>query len=143
MRVEILESAMDDLRAGRRFYSSQGGRELGSRFFETLADGDEGLASERAEIIRGLPSWKASPESEELAARLIQAHAIPETEDDDARHVAVAAVGGADVLLTWNCRHINNAMTLSKTVEIIGQAGFVCPVITDPAQLLRQMEYTP
>ncbi len=28
---------MDDLRAGRRFYSSQGGRELGSRFFETLA----------------------------------------------------------------------------------------------------------
>lgn len=108
-----------------------------------IADGDEGLASERAEIIRGLPSWKASPESEELAARLIQAHAIPETEDDDARHVAVAAVGGADVLLTWNCRHINNAMTLSKTVEIIGQAGFVCPVITDPAQLLRQMEYTP
>lgn len=108
-----------------------------------ISDGDEGLASERAEIIRGLPSWKASPESEELAARLIKAHAIPETEDDDARHVAVAAVGGADVLLTWNCRHINNAMTLSKTVKIIGQAGFVCPVITDPAQLLRQMEYTP
>lgn len=37
VRVEILESAMDDLRAGRRFYSSQGGRELEIRFFETLA----------------------------------------------------------------------------------------------------------
>ena len=38
MKVQILESALDDLRAGRRFYVRQGGRDLGRRFLETLAD---------------------------------------------------------------------------------------------------------
>jgi hypothetical protein len=108
--------------------------------WKEILDGDVELAAQRAEIIRGLPSWKACPESDELAARLIEAHAIPAGQEDDARHVAVAAVGGADVLLTWNCRHINNAMTMSKTVKIIGQAGFVCPVVTSPVHLLKQME---
>lgn len=38
MRVVILEPAMDDLRAGWRFYARQGGRGLGRRFFETLSE---------------------------------------------------------------------------------------------------------
>lgn len=38
MRVVILESAMDDLRAGRRFYARLGGRDLGRRFLEALSE---------------------------------------------------------------------------------------------------------
>ena len=38
LKVQILDSAMDDLRAGRRFYARQGGRDLGLRFLETLSE---------------------------------------------------------------------------------------------------------
>jgi hypothetical protein len=108
--------------------------------WKEIADGDEECAAQRAECIRGLPSWKTSPEAKDLAARLLAAHAIPETDADDAWHVALAAVGGADVLLTWNCRHINNPVTLPRTVEIVFQAGFRCPAIATPQQLLERWE---
>jgi len=36
MTLEILDSAMQDLRDGRHFYESQGGVSLGSYFFNTL-----------------------------------------------------------------------------------------------------------
>ena len=111
--------------------------------WEEILDGDENCAVERAGTIRGMPSWKACPESDELAARLIRANAIPEGQEDDARHVAVAAVGGADLLITWNCRHINNPVNLPKTVQIVSEAGYRCPAIADPGQLLAQMEDEP
>lgn len=36
MNVQILESGKEDLRDGRLFYERQGGRWLGSYFFDTL-----------------------------------------------------------------------------------------------------------
>ena len=44
-------------------------------------------------------------EIKELAATLLNAHAIPQTEPTDALHIATATVYGVDVVLTWNCRH--------------------------------------
>lgn len=44
MTVQILESAKSDLRDGRRFYESQGGRWLGSYFFDTLFSAIDSLA---------------------------------------------------------------------------------------------------
>ena len=44
MTVQILESAKSDLRDGRLFYESQGGRWLGSYFFDTLFSAIDSLA---------------------------------------------------------------------------------------------------
>ena len=47
-----------------------------------------------------------------------------EDEATDASHIATATVYGMDVLLTWNCRHMANPVTLPKTVSVIRDAGY-------------------
>ena len=44
MNVQILESGKEDLRIGRLFYERQGGRWLGSYFFDTLFSAIDSLA---------------------------------------------------------------------------------------------------
>lgn len=44
MTVQILESAKSDLRDGRLFYESQGGRWLGEYYFDTLFSAIDSLA---------------------------------------------------------------------------------------------------
>jgi hypothetical protein len=70
-----------------------------------------------------------------LAKQLIASNAVPSDRAVDALHIALAACCGADYLLTWNFKFINNAMTkplIQKTVEA---AGFSCPTICAPEQL--------
>ena len=44
-----------------------------------------------------------------LSKALIQEGGLPAKALDDALHIALSAVHGMDYLLTWNCRHIDNA----------------------------------
>ena len=81
-----------------------------------------------------------SPEVRELANALLERHAVPEKEGTDASHIATAAVYGMDVLLTWNCRHMANPVTLPRTASIISSEGFQCPVIITPAEFLERKE---
>lgn len=76
----------------------------------------------------------------ELANRLMFEHAVPDSEATDAAHIATASVYGMDILLTWNCRHMANLVTLPKTASIIAKAGFNCPVIITPADFLERRE---
>jgi len=80
------------------------------------------------------------PEVENLSDRLIEGHALPATEATDASHIATAAVYGMDVLLTWNCRHMANPITLPKTASIIRDAGYQCPIIITPKDFLERKE---
>jgi hypothetical protein len=76
-----------------------------------------------------------SVETQALAKQLIASKAVPSHRVDDALHIALAASCGADYLLTWNFKFINNAMAkplIQKTVEA---GGFVCPTICTPEQL--------
>ncbi len=43
---------------------------------------------------------------------------------------------GIDYLLTWNCRHIDNAETKPKIRKICLKQGFYCPEIATPIELM-------
>lgn len=49
-----------------------------------------------------------------LAKRFIDAGILSEARLDDARHVACAMLGGVDVLISWNYRHIANVRKAEK-----------------------------
>ena len=56
------------------------------------------------------PSQRSSREqsdTEALAARLLAAHTMPQKAAADALHVAAAALGDVEYLLTLNCKHID------------------------------------
>ena len=54
-------------------------------------------------------------------------------------HVAIAAVNGIDYLLTWNLRHLANAVIRGKIEEAVRKAGLVPPVICTPEELMERV----
>jgi hypothetical protein len=77
-------------------------------------------------------------ETQALAGLFISEGGIPPAAEADALHVAVAAVQGIDYLLTWNCRHIDNARAKPLLRSICAVAGYVCPEICTPMELLPE-----
>jgi hypothetical protein len=71
-----------------------------------------------------------------LAEQLIQRGGIPPSSEADALHVAIAAIHKIDYLMTWNCRHINNAVTKPIIRAICESEGYSCPEICTPLELL-------
>jgi predicted nucleic acid-binding protein len=65
-------------------------------------------------ILEGLPGYI------ELAEKYISEKVIPVRKRNDALHIAIAAVNGLDVLVSWNCKHIVRYKT-KKLVNIINE----------------------
>ena len=80
------------------------------------------------------------PEATELGRELRRFHAVPENEVTDSLHIATASIYAMDILLTWNCRHMANIVTLPKTVSIVARAGYECPAIITPEDFFNRQE---
>jgi hypothetical protein len=50
-------------------------------------------------------------------------------------HIGIAAAQGADYLLTWNFKHINNAEMRSAITKVVESCGLACPQICSPEEL--------
>jgi hypothetical protein len=61
----------------------------------------------------------------------------PKESAADALHIAIAAVHGIDYLLTWNCRHLANAARRHEIETQVEDAGYGCPVICTPEELME------
>ncbi len=96
--------------------------------------GNEIEAKKRLEALKGIPILGISEEAEALANALV-AGPIPKKSAEDALHIALAAVNGMDFLLTWNFRHINNAMMKKQITKIVENYGYECPVLCSPEEL--------
>lgn len=97
--------------------------------------GDVEAAKKRLSVLKEMKSLSITQESETLAESLLQATAVPRTSYEDAVHIALAAISGMDFLLTWNCKHIANAVTMPRIYEVLRSAGYDCPLICTPDQL--------
>ena len=105
------------------------------------ADGDIKFARLRmASMQSSIALNGLTPEVKRVADELLFNHAVPDKEITDAYHIATAVVYGMDVLLTWNCRHMANPVTLPKTLGIIVKAGYDCPIIITPEEFLKRNE---
>ena len=102
---------------------------------EEIASGDPSAAQKRLDIVKNIISLEATLEAKELAGLLLSEVAVPENSPEDALHIGLAAAQGADYLLTWNFKHINNASTRTKIARVIESQGFVCPILCSPEEL--------
>ena len=62
-------------------------------------------------------------EALELSRRLVDSAAVPKRAARDATHVAIAAVHGVEFLVTWNFRHIANAVSRPRIESICRRSG--------------------
>jgi len=88
---------------------------------DEAGDGDPAAATERFELLDGLPLIDINTDVISLARRLIEAHTMPEKAAADSVHVA--ALGGVKYLLTLNCRHIANAHELPRIHDLLRHEG--------------------
>ena len=95
-------------------------------------------AAQRLSLLSGMSLLKVDEESRALAERLIAEGAMPTSAEPDALHVAIATVHGVDYLLTWNCRHIDNAALRPLLRSVCAAAGYRCPEICTPLELLAE-----
>jgi len=102
--------------------------------------GDPSAAQRRLDSLQGIRALAISDEAKFLASRLIADGGIPLHAEADALHVATASVHGTDYLLTWNCRHIDNAAMKPIVRSICAVAGYTCPEICTPLELLSDEE---
>ena len=97
--------------------------------------GDEGAASERLQLLVGIPLLASSdPQVDSLADALLSANLLPAKARSDAEHMAIATVHRVDYLLTWNCKHIANAATLPAVYRLLGERGYTPPLIVTPEE---------
>jgi hypothetical protein len=98
---------------------------------------DPVAAEERLTVLQPMLVLETTTEALELARGLLQAGALPAKAANDALHIAVAATMAIPYLLTWNCRHLANAV-MRPVIETVCQAkGFKAPIICTPEELLE------
>jgi hypothetical protein len=102
---------------------------------QEIAGGDEEAANQRMLAVANIASVAVTAEAQVLAETLLRAKAIPANSVEDALHIAIAATQGADFLLTWNFKHINNAETKLLIAKAVESAGYVCPILCSPEEL--------
>jgi predicted nucleic acid-binding protein len=98
--------------------------------------GDAGAARKRLAALEGFPLLKMTEDVFTVARALIDTGTLPAEARIDALHVAVAAVHGVDVLLTWNCRHLANGELIGAVARQLWSKGYAPPVICTPDELM-------
>ncbi len=103
---------------------------------EEASRGDGEAASRRMDALTGIPLLSFTEDAVKLSKALIREGGLPVKALDDALHISLAAVHGMDYLLTWNCRHIDNAEKKPIIRKICQAYGFACPEIATPIELM-------
>jgi len=98
--------------------------------------GDPTAASDRLKLLDGLDLVDVGTDAQALANRILAAHLMPQKAAADALHVAAAALGGVNYLLTLNCKHIANAHELPRVYRLLDSEGLGQLLICTPAEFL-------
>jgi len=126
---QITQEWWEDHRGGYDLYVSQ-------YVLDEVASGNPQAAQKRLQALNGLPLLTVTEMAGDLAQALIRVGALPTRAGVDALHMAVAAVSGMNYLLTWNCRHIANAVIRPHIETTCRNYGYQAPVICTPYELI-------
>jgi hypothetical protein len=104
---------------------------------QKASQGDPVAAAERLGIVAGIPLVPTTDAAVKLADELLAHAALPAKARVDALRLGTATVNGLDFLMTWNCRHLANAVLRPKIEEICRRSGFEPPIICTPYDLME------
>lgn len=104
---------------------------------EEVSAGDSSAAAARIAALAGIPEIEITEQIAIIAEKLLFAGSLPSKARVDALHIATAAFGGMDYLLTWNCAHIANPSLRLSIEAVIRSFGYEPPIICTPQELLE------
>ena len=106
-----------------------------------VARGDAIASAARQAALAECAELAIDEEVRRVEQAIMAAGVIPPRARTDALHIAIAARWRIDFLLTWNCRHINNAVTIRDIEAACRAAGLSCdwPTLKARAVAVDQM----
>lgn len=104
---------------------------------EEAGSGDPKMARLRLKALAGIPEIKLPPEALSLGRRLVQGGPLPANAKVDALHIAAAVSAGVDYLMTWNFKHLANAVLKRKVEKFCLASGYEPCIICTPEELLE------
>jgi hypothetical protein len=99
--------------------------------------GDPTMARRRLTLLATIPVVRLEDPEILLAQTLQRTVPLPPRAQDDALHIATAAIRGLGYLLTWNCKHIANPRLEPRIRRILLAHGYPTPVLCTPRDLME------
>ena len=103
---------------------------------EIAATSSEALRREMAEVADRCDTIAVGADADRLASQYIEAGAVSEAFSADAYHIAIAVVCGADMIVSWNFRHIVRRKTRDVVNLVNTMHGHAHVEIVAPGELL-------
>jgi hypothetical protein len=104
--------------------------------------GDAEAARDRLAALAECRILAATELAEAVTERILSSGLIPSRAASDAVHIGYAAAHEMDFLLTWNCRHILNAVIERRLAGVCEAMGVPLPVLCTPSELMATLEET-
>ena len=107
-----------------------------------IADAElTGAPEEVIRLVSGLPSnmiqrIPVTPEIEQLAQRYITEKVVGRTSYADCLHIAIATVNKADLLVSWNFKHIVNVVRIRGYNAVNYRLGYSLLEIRSPRDII-------
>ena len=105
---------------------------------DEASEGHPEAVQRRLEALAGIPHLPMPDPVTDLTTVLLAKGALSQKATDDALHLAVCAYHGVDYLLTWNCRHLDNAEMKPLMRSVCALHGYTCPEICTPLELMGE-----
>jgi hypothetical protein len=112
-------------------------RVVSQEVLDEASEGDAEQARRRLAALTGLQRLAITGEVRALAEDFLATVAMPAKAARDAVHLAEATVFGADILLSWNCRHLVTRHILWRLEEVAERQGLRLPFVCMPLELLE------
>jgi predicted nucleic acid-binding protein len=106
---------------------------------EEAGKGDPQAANSRLEALAGFAILAPGTDTALIANAMTEKRLIPREYINDALHIAIAATNGIDYLVTWNCKHLANAIIRNGIEGLVESFGYACPVVCTPEELMEDL----
>ncbi len=98
--------------------------------------GDPIASQQRLKILEQIELLTTTESALTLAQAFLEFKIMPQKAAEDALHIAIAVTNGIDYLLTWNCKHIANAIIRREVERICRSLGYEPVTICTPEELI-------
>lgn len=130
-RQQLTRDWWSDQRAKFACVTSQG-------VIDEVKEGDSTTAAKRVAALQSVSLISGGPESITLAGDFLARGLFPTNAQADANHLATAICGEVDYLLTWNYRHLANAVVLHGLEKFLKTRGLSLPRVCTPEELMAE-----
>jgi len=103
---------------------------------DELRRGTSEKTQARIDLIKDIEMLPAPSKINQIAQTYIDKSIMPQDLFGDAHHLALASFYNADVLLTWNCKHLANLNKIYLIRQINQELGLPTPELATPLNYL-------